>query len=73
MADGVSKVTVAALASHLAKGGETIDVTETFVSVDNKPFSYGTNAAHVAVDPRTGHVGLLDFVAIEESARYSIR
>ena len=66
VADGVSKVTVAALASHLAKGGETIDVTETFVSVDNKPFSYGTNAAHVAVDPRTGHVGLLDFVAIED-------
>src|SRR5207244_425054 len=30
------------------------------------PFSYGTNAAHVAVDPCTGHVDVLDFVGIED-------
>jgi aerobic carbon-monoxide dehydrogenase large subunit len=61
-----SKVTIAALASHLAARGETIDVTETYSSTQGKPFSYGTNAAHVAVDPRTGHVIVLDFVGIED-------
>jgi carbon-monoxide dehydrogenase large subunit len=65
-ADSNLKVTLADLAAHLAKRGETIDVTETFLNADNKPFSYGTNAAHVAVDPRTGRVKLLDFVAIED-------
>jgi carbon-monoxide dehydrogenase large subunit len=61
-----AKVTISAISRYLAARGETIDVTETFVNADNKPFSYGTNAAHVAVDPRSGHVMLLDFVAIED-------
>ena len=34
-----------------------------------KPFSYGTHAAHVAVDPRTGRVKLIDFIAIEDIGR----
>jgi aerobic carbon-monoxide dehydrogenase large subunit len=60
------KVTMVELARHLAARGQTIDVTETFVNTENKPFSYGTNAAHVAVDPRSGRVQLLDFVAVED-------
>jgi carbon-monoxide dehydrogenase large subunit len=64
--DTDTNVTIAALAAHLARRGETIDVTETFVNTENKPFSYGTNAAHVAVDVRSGQVKLLDFVAMED-------
>jgi aerobic carbon-monoxide dehydrogenase large subunit len=61
-----AKVTLAVLAAHMAAKREVIDITDTFVNVKQKPFSYGTNAAHVAVDPRTGRVKLLDFVAIED-------
>jgi carbon-monoxide dehydrogenase large subunit len=31
-----------------------------------RTYSYGAHACHVAVDPRTGHVDLLDYVAIED-------
>jgi carbon-monoxide dehydrogenase large subunit len=61
-----AKVSINVLASYMAAKGETVDVTDTFVNETRKPFSYGTNAAHVAVDPRTGRVKILDFVAIED-------
>jgi carbon-monoxide dehydrogenase large subunit len=32
-------------------------------------YSYGAHAAHVAVDPRTGHVQIIDYVAIEDVGR----
>lgn len=60
------KVTLSALASYMARRGQTIDVTDTFFNETRKPFSYGTNAAHVAVDPRTGRVRILDYVAMED-------
>jgi carbon-monoxide dehydrogenase large subunit len=31
-----------------------------------RTYSYGAHACHVAVDPRTGHVEILDYVAIED-------
>jgi carbon-monoxide dehydrogenase large subunit len=31
-----------------------------------RTYSYGAHACHVAVDPRTGHVDILDYVAIED-------
>ncbi|MGO4839042.1 xanthine dehydrogenase family protein molybdopterin-binding subunit, partial [Rhizobiaceae sp. 2RAB30] len=31
-----------------------------------KPYGYGTHAAHVAVDVRTGHVEVIDYVAVED-------
>ena len=58
-----------ALADFAADRGETVDVTATFEYTGLKPFSYGTHAAHVAVDPRTGAVELIDFVAIEDIGR----
>ena len=60
------KVTLDVLAFHMAAKGEIIDISDTFVNETRKPFSYGTNAAHVAVDPRTGRVKIVDFVAIED-------
>lgn len=34
-----------------------------------RTYSYGTHAAHVAVDPNTGQVDLLDYVAVEDVGR----
>src|SRR5207253_10254460 len=31
-----------------------------------RTYSYGAHSCHVAVDPRTGHVEILDYVAIED-------
>jgi carbon-monoxide dehydrogenase large subunit len=36
---------------------------------NKRTYSYGAAAAHVAVDPKTGHVELLDYVAIEDVGR----
>ncbi len=40
----------------------------TFAS-DKRTYSYGAHAAYVAVDARTGHVGLIDYVAVEDVGR----
>jgi len=37
--------------------------------VDTGAFSYATHAAAVAVDPRTGHVEILDYVIVEDCGR----
>jgi carbon-monoxide dehydrogenase large subunit len=34
-----------------------------------RTYSYGAHAAHVAVDPKTGHVALVDYVAVEDVGR----
>jgi carbon-monoxide dehydrogenase large subunit len=34
-----------------------------------RTYSYGAHAAHVAVDPKTGHVAVLDYVAVEDVGR----
>jgi carbon-monoxide dehydrogenase large subunit len=36
---------------------------------NKRTYSYGAHAAHVAVDPKTGHVDLLDYVAVEDVGR----
>jgi carbon-monoxide dehydrogenase large subunit len=35
----------------------------------HRTYSYGAHAAHVAVDPRTGHVAVIDYVAVEDVGR----
>jgi carbon-monoxide dehydrogenase large subunit len=67
--DTDATVDIAALTTFAAKRGEAIDVTGTFEYTGMKPFSYGTHAAHVAVDARTGRVKLIDFIAIEDIGR----
>jgi aerobic carbon-monoxide dehydrogenase large subunit len=67
--DTDARVELPTLAAFSQKRGETIDVTGTFEYTGVKPFSYGTHAAHVAVDPRTGRVKLIDFIAIEDIGR----
>src|SRR5882672_2269444 len=36
---------------------------------NRRTYSYGAHAAEVAVDPKTGHVELLDYVAVEDVGR----
>ena len=36
---------------------------------NKRTYSYGAHAAHVAVDPGTGHVAMLDYVAVEDVGR----
>ena len=64
-----SAVTLAELARFAAGRGEAVEVAATFDHTGQKPFSYGTHAAHVAVDPRTGDVRIVDFVAVEDIGR----
>ncbi|HEY1299459.1 MAG TPA: xanthine dehydrogenase family protein molybdopterin-binding subunit [Stellaceae bacterium] len=45
-----------------------LSVEESFANTRHT-YSYGAHAAHVAVDPRTGHVGLVDYVAVEDVGR----
>jgi aerobic carbon-monoxide dehydrogenase large subunit len=67
--DTDTSVTLTALARFAAERGDTVDVPGVFNYIGAKPFSYGTHAAHVAVDPRTGYVRLIDFIAIEDIGR----
>ncbi|MGH6672482.1 MAG: xanthine dehydrogenase family protein molybdopterin-binding subunit [Xanthobacteraceae bacterium] len=56
--------------------GSTIELAEfaglsadgTFAS-KKRTYSYGAHAAYVAVDPKTGHVELIDYVAVEDVGR----
>jgi carbon-monoxide dehydrogenase large subunit len=50
----------------LAVDGVSADGT--FAS-DRRTYSYGAHAAHVAVDPKTGHVEVIDYVAVEDVGR----
>jgi carbon-monoxide dehydrogenase large subunit len=36
---------------------------------NRRTYSYGAHAAHVAVDPGTGHVAVLDYMAVEDVGR----
>jgi len=51
-----------------ALADDGIEAEGTFAS-SKRTYSYGAHAAHVAVDPGTGHVALLDYVAIEDVGR----
>src|SRR4029078_12181437 len=54
-----------ALAALAADGG----ASEGTYSSSKRTYSYGAHAAHVAVDPGTGHVALLDYMAVEDVGR----
>jgi carbon-monoxide dehydrogenase large subunit len=62
---GVSGRTMVPL-SEIANSGMVADGT--FAS-PHRTYSYGAHAAHVAVDPATGHVEVLDYVAVEDVGR----
>ena len=47
---------------------EGISVERSYAS-NKRTYSYGAHAVHVAVDPKTGHVELIDYVAVEDVGR----
>jgi carbon-monoxide dehydrogenase large subunit len=51
---------------ELADGGISADGT---YASPHRTYSYGAHAAHVAVDPRTGDVEVIDYVAVEDVGR----
>jgi carbon-monoxide dehydrogenase large subunit len=59
---GAKPVTFAELAA------DGVAVEESFLN-SRHAYSYGAHAAHVAVDPRTGHVEVVDYVAVEDVGR----
>ena len=56
------------LAQSALEGGQPLRAEGTF-SNDRRTYSYGTHAARVAVDPGTGSVEVLDYVAVEDVGR----
>jgi carbon-monoxide dehydrogenase large subunit len=53
----------------IARGEEMpVSADGTFANA-KRTYSYGAHAAHVAVDARTGHVQILDYLAIEDVGR----
>jgi carbon-monoxide dehydrogenase large subunit len=52
--------------SALASDGIAAEGTH---ASNKRTYSYGAHAAHVAVDPGTGHVALIDYMAVEDVGR----
>ncbi len=42
---------------------------ESSYASNKRTYSYGAHAAHVAVDPKTGHVQVIDYLAVEDVGR----
>jgi carbon-monoxide dehydrogenase large subunit len=63
IADNGASVSFAALAAE-----RELQADGTF-SNEVRTYSYGTHAAHVTVDPRTGAVKVLDYIAVEDVGR----
>jgi carbon-monoxide dehydrogenase large subunit len=59
----------AKLKEQIRKGSRPPLVAEGTFESHKHTYAYGAAAAHVAVDPRTGHVELLDFVMVEDVGR----
>ena len=62
---GGQSITLKELAASTADG---LSAEGTFSS-NKRTYSYGAHAAHVAVDPGTGRVDVLDYVAVEDVGR----
>jgi carbon-monoxide dehydrogenase large subunit len=68
---------VRAGAAHGPRGSSVplVELARESISADgsyashHRTYSYGAHAAHVAVDPRTGHVAVIDYVAVEDVGR----
>lgn len=66
--DGVKLFDLATLARRARERGLRVVALGSYSNAE-LTFSYGAHAAHVAVDVRTGHVEVLDYVAIEDIGR----
>ena len=64
----LSPESLARIAAEATRRGRSIDVEGKYESTV-LTWTSGAHAAHVAVDPATGHVEVLDYVAIEDVGR----
>ena len=66
---GLRQVVANGKSRHVAElSAEGFEAEGAFVN-SKRTYSYGTHAAHVAVDPHTGQVQVLDYVAVEDVGR----
>jgi hypothetical protein len=49
-------------------GAAKIEYEATFHNTKHT-YAYGSHVAHVAVDPRVGHIQIVDYVAVEDAGR----
>jgi aerobic carbon-monoxide dehydrogenase large subunit len=56
------------LAEFAASAGRPVVAHGTFANT-KRTYSYGAHAAHVAVDPGTGHIEVIDYLAVEDVGR----
>jgi carbon-monoxide dehydrogenase large subunit len=68
IAEGNAKASDGRVLTFAEIGAEKVSAEGTYAS-DKRTYSYGTHAAHVAVDPRTGHVQVLEYVSVEDVGR----
>jgi carbon-monoxide dehydrogenase large subunit len=66
--DGVAVASGGGSVALGALAGAVPEVEETFHN-EKHTYAYGTVAAHVAVDPKTGHVELVDLLLVEDVGR----
>lgn len=66
--EGDASATLVEIAHEVARRGHAVEVQGTFENT-KLTYTYGAHAAHVTVDPRTGDVKLLDYVALEDVGR----
>jgi carbon-monoxide dehydrogenase large subunit len=57
------------LADGAARGPGRRALAFADLAEEHRTYSYGAHAAHVAVDPRTGAVEVIDYVAVEDVGR----
>jgi carbon-monoxide dehydrogenase large subunit len=67
-APGGAALTWTELAGAAAHSDIALSAEGTFFNMQHT-FGYGSHAAHVAVDPKTGHVEVLDYVTVEDVGR----
>jgi carbon-monoxide dehydrogenase large subunit len=68
LADGAAHGPERSAISFADLAADAISAEGSFASA-NRTYSYGAHAAHVAVDPRTGAVEVIDYVAVEDVGR----
>jgi carbon-monoxide dehydrogenase large subunit len=78
---GCTQSEVEVTGTHVAGPGEKVLTLEEFArehgpftaegdfSSNTRTYSYGAHAAHVAIDAATGHVEVIDYVAVEDVGR----
>ena len=69
LVDGRARTSDGSSVSFAELAADSLRVDAAFANNNKLTYSYGSAAAHVAVDPGTGRVELLDFLVVEDVGR----